>query len=65
MVKCPYCGNEGYFEELRNPWEFLFYSVKRLQCPKCSGIFNLYSGVSPKGKRSEFTIRVKPRRGKN
>ena len=47
--------------ELRNPWKFLFYSVKRLQCPKCGGIFNLYSGVSPKGKRSEFVIRVKAR----
>jgi transposase len=64
MVKCPYCGNEGYFEELRNPWKFLFYSVKRLRCPKCGGIFNLYSGVSPKGKSSEFVIRIKPRRGK-
>jgi ribosomal protein S27AE len=65
MVKRPYCGNEGYFEGLRNPWEFLFYSVKRLQCPKCGSIFNLYSGVSPKGKKSEFAIRVKPRQSKS
>jgi transposase len=59
MAKCPYCGYEGGFKELRNPWNFRFYAVKRLQCPKCKGIFNLYSGVSPRGKKSEFVIRVK------
>jgi nitrite reductase/ring-hydroxylating ferredoxin subunit len=61
MVKCPYCNCEGGFKELRNTRKFLFYSVKRVQCPKCGGIFSIYSGVSPKGKRSEFVIRVKPR----
>jgi hypothetical protein len=60
MVKCPYCANEKDFKELKN-WKFRFYSVKRLQCPKCNGIFNHYSGVSPKGRKSEFMIRVKPR----
>jgi uncharacterized protein (DUF2225 family) len=64
MVKCPVCNGEFEAEPLKT-WRFRFYDVKRLQCPKCGGIFNLYSGVSPKGKRSEFTIRVKPRRGKS
>jgi transposase-like protein len=60
MVKCPYCNNEKGFEKLKS-WKFKFYDVNRLQCPKCGGVFNLYSGVSPKGKRLEFIIRVKPR----
>ena len=60
MVKCPYCGFEGGFEVLRS-WKFRFYEVRRLVCPRCGGSFNHYAGVSPRGKRSEFTIRVKPR----
>jgi len=60
MVNCPYCNCEGGFRELKS-WRFKFYSVKRLQCPKCEGISNHYSGVSPKGRRAEFVIRVKTR----
>jgi len=60
MVKCPYCNNERGFRELKS-WRFRFYSVKRLQCLKCRGIFNFYFGVSSKGKKSEFVIRIKPR----
>jgi len=59
MVKCPFCGSEGGFKELKS-WKFRFYDVKRLSCSKCSGIFNHYLGVSPKTKkRSEFVIRVR------
>jgi len=60
MVKCPNCGFEGEFETLRL-WKFRFYEVRRLVCPGCKGLFNHYVGVSPRGKRSEFIIRVKPR----
>jgi hypothetical protein len=60
MVKCPYCANEGAFKELKE-WKFRFYNVKGLQCLKCKGIFNHYDGVSPRGRRSEFVIKVKPR----
>jgi hypothetical protein len=62
VVRCPFCGGELQAEPLKI-WRFRFYSVERLRCPKCGGIFNHYSGVSPKGKRSEFVIRVKPRAG--
>ena len=64
MVKCPYCGYEGKFEEVREPWKFRFYTVKTLQCPKCkcNSIFNHYLGASPRGKKSEFVIRIKPRK---
>ena len=60
MPKCPYCGNEGEFK-IRKAWRFRFYEVKRLQCQKCNGIFNYYYGISPRGKVSEFVIRVRPR----
>ena len=59
MVKCPFCGFEGGFEEGRR-WRFQFYDVRRLKCPRCGGVFNYYSGRSPKDKFVEFTIRVKP-----
>jgi hypothetical protein len=42
-------------------WKFRFYTVERLECPKCRGRFNHYYGASPRGKTSEFIIRVKPR----
>jgi uncharacterized C2H2 Zn-finger protein len=32
-----------------------------MECPRCHGVFNYYRDVSPKGKRSEFVIRVRPR----
>ena len=63
-VKCPYCGYEASvagFKLVKGPWRFRFYAVKMLECPRCNGVFNYYSGVSPKGKRSEFVIRVRPR----
>jgi len=65
MLKCPYCGyvdDLAGFNKLRDPWKFRFYEVYRLECPKCHGVFNYYTGVSPKGKRSEFVIRVKMRK---
>ena len=61
MVKCPYCGYEGGFK-IHKTWRFRFYEVKRLECPRCHGVFNHYQGVSPAGKRSEFVIRIGPRR---
>jgi len=64
MVKCPYCGYEAKVENFRlikPPWKFRFYEVKSLECPRCNGIFNYYSGISPKGRKVEFTIRMKPR----
>ncbi len=64
MVKCPYCGyeaDESMFKLLRDPWRFRFYTVKMLQCSKCNGVFNYYCGVSSRGRKSEFVIRVRPR----
>ncbi|MEM1696782.1 MAG: hypothetical protein QXQ90_09355 [Desulfurococcaceae archaeon] len=64
MVKCPFCGFEAdanSFKLLREPWRFRFYEVKMLECPKCKGVFNYYEGTSPRGKRSSFTLRVRPR----
>ena len=60
MRKCPYCDHVGEFKVLKT-WKFRFYNVERLECPKCKGVFNYYSGISPRGKKSEFLIRVKPR----
>ena len=60
MVKCPYCGYEAEFRVLKT-WHFGFYNVSRIECLRCHGVFNYYQGVSPKGKRSEFVIRVRPR----
>ncbi|MEO3993821.1 MAG: hypothetical protein QN229_05930 [Desulfurococcaceae archaeon TW002] len=63
-MKCLFCSYEGpeeNFKLLREPWKFRFYTVKKLQCPKCGGIFNYYSGVTSEGKKSEFLIKVKPR----
>ena len=64
MVKCPYCGYEAdvsSFKLLRKPWKFQFYTVTMLECPKCHGVFNYYSGVSSRGKKSEYVIRIRPR----
>jgi hypothetical protein len=60
LVKCPYCGFDYEFRLLKT-WKFRFYDVKRLQCPGCNGVFNHYYGISPKGKATEFVVRVKPR----
>ena len=60
MPKCPYCGFEGEFKVLKT-WRFRFYEVKRLECPNCHGVFNHYQGVSPRGRKSEFVIRIKPK----
>lgn len=64
MPRCPFCGFEGdipAFEQLRSAWRYRFYTAYRLRCPKCGGIFNYYEGVSPRGKRVSFTVRVRPR----
>jgi hypothetical protein len=58
MVKCPFCGSEGGFKELKS-WKFRFYDVKLLQCSKCGKKLNYYHGISPRtGKKSEFVIRM-------
>jgi hypothetical protein len=49
----------GEFKLLKT-WKFRFYEVKRLECPKCHGVFNHYKGINPTGKESEFVISVKP-----
>ena len=62
QLRCPLCGHEGPFTELRPPWRFRFYEVRMLKCPNCRGVFNYYRGLSPRsGRVSEFTIRVKPK----
>lgn len=64
MVRCPFCGHEADpsgFRPRREPWRFRFYTVRALECPRCGGAFNHYSGTSPRGKRSEYVIRVRPR----
>jgi len=60
MAKCPYCGFDGELKELKR-WRFRFYDVRLLECLKCGGRFNFYSGITRKGRPSEFTIKVKPR----
>jgi uncharacterized C2H2 Zn-finger protein len=61
LTKCPYCGYAGEFR-VHKTWRFRFYEVERLECPRCHGVFNHYQGVSTGGRKSEFVIRVKPRR---
>jgi uncharacterized Zn finger protein len=63
MVKCPFCGSEGGFKELKS-WKFRFYDVKFLRCLNCGNKFNRYLGLSPKGKRVEFVIRAKQKKRK-
>jgi hypothetical protein len=45
-MKCPFCGPEGNFEELK------------FQCSKCGRKFDHYFGVSLGGKKVEFVIRI-------
>ena len=62
VIKCPYCGYEAPLEEfrlVRKPWKFRFYTVRRLQCPKCGRIFNYYSGKAPSGKVVEYVVKGK------
>ncbi|MCG3109215.1 hypothetical protein L3N51_01505 [Metallosphaera sp. J1] len=59
MVKCPYCGYEGEFKELRSPWKFNFYTVRRFECPRCHNPFQYYEGRTKNKERVEFTIRMK------
>ena len=63
-IRCPFCGYEtdvSAFKLLREPWRFRFYTVRMLECPKCHKVFNYYFGVSPRGKRSEYVIKIRPR----
>jgi uncharacterized C2H2 Zn-finger protein len=60
VVKCPYCGYEGEFK-IHKTWRFRFYEVERLECPRCHGVFNHYQGTSPRGRKSEFVIRINPK----
>jgi len=62
VVKCPFCGYDSEFKEVRAPWKFGFYIVKMFECPRCRGVFNYYHGISPRtGKVLEFVIRVRPK----
>lgn len=57
MVRCPYCGREGSdFRQVRESWRFNIYTVHRLECPKCGGVFNYYEGRTKSGKYVTFTI---------
>jgi len=60
MVKCPRCGFEGEFKQLKT-WRFRFYDVRMLECPNCNSVFNHYYGVSSAGRASSFTIRIRPK----
>jgi hypothetical protein len=60
MVKYPFCGGEFQVQPLKT-WRFRFYSVESFQRPKRNGILNHYSRIRPKGGKSEFVIRVRPR----
>jgi uncharacterized Zn finger protein len=64
MVKCPYCGFEGEFKLLKT-WKFKYYTVYYYECPNCGKLFRYYVGVSPRGKRAEFIIRVGIPRGQS
>lgn len=59
-MKCPFCGHSNQLEAVKE-WRFRFYTVRRIKCPKCGGIFNYYSGTTSTGRFSEFYIRVRPR----
>jgi hypothetical protein len=61
LAKCPYCGYAGEFR-VHKTWRLRFYEVERLERPKCHGVFNHYQGISTSGRKSEFVIRIKPRR---
>jgi len=64
VIKCSFCNFEAdanNFKLLREPWRYGFYEVRMLECPKCKGVFNYYEGTSPRGKRSSFTIKMRPR----
>jgi hypothetical protein len=58
VIKCPFCNREFQAQPLK-AWRFGFYSVERLQYPRCNGKFNHYYGVRPKGGKSEFAVKVK------
>ena len=60
VAKRPYCGYEGNFRLLRT-WKYRFYDDEMLERSRCEGGFNYHLGVSPKGKRFEFVIRIRPR----
>jgi len=60
-MKCPYCGAESGFETLKT-WKYRWYNVTLYKCGKCNNIFRYYNGVSPKGKHSEFIIRIGKRK---
>jgi predicted nucleic-acid-binding Zn-ribbon protein len=60
VVKCPVCGYEGEYKQLKT-WRFRFYDVEMLECPKCRNAFNHYHGVSPTGRGSEFVVRIRPK----
>jgi len=68
LVRCPFCGYKADLRELKllqDPWRFRFYEVKMLECPKCKGVFNYYTGKSPStSKISEFYVRVRLRSSK-
>ena len=68
MIKCPFCGYEAdisQFRLLRDPWKFRFYEVKMLECPKCHSVFNYYYGIISNNRATEFTIKIRPRKGES
>jgi len=56
-VKCPHCSYEGSLRLLRTR----FYDAEIPERSRCEGGSNHYPGVSPKSKRFEFVIRIRPR----
>jgi transposase-like protein len=55
MVKCPYCGFEGSFKELKR-WKYSFWDVYLYECPDCNKKFRYQIDLS--GKRKAFVMRL-------
>ena len=67
IVKSHFCGYEAdisQFKFLRDPWNFRFYEVKMIECPKCHGVFTYYY-ITSNNQATEFTIKIRPRKGES
>ena len=60
MVERLYYSCEEDFKPSRT-WKFKFYNVEILKCPKYEERFSYYLDVSPRGRRSKFVIKIKPK----